>query len=202
MRLAATALSLGSLTAALLLSGCVPPPKGEGTGRVEVTDTTPAERNSREVLPTALQEQADQVATQLAADLSRVPELNEQVRSTIVFGDIVNKTGIVPTTDFEAFRAQVRQNLMQSRVVMNQIRWVEDRSRWEQLRRREGAQGPGSRDLNEDHTFFLNGEMYRVNRGNGGPGDINLYSMGYNLMRLSDGTIIWSSPKYQVKQIR
>lgn len=187
--------------AGLAAGGCAPP-KGESTGRVDVTNTTKAERESRQVMPVALQEQADVVAGQLAADLSRVPEFNRGYRVTVIFGDINNKTGIVPTSDFEAFRAQVRQNLMQSDVARRHIKWVENRSRWEQLRRQEGSGGTGARDLNEEYTYFLNGDMYRVARGEGSGADVNLYSMGYNLTKMSDAEIIWSSPKYQIKQVR
>lgn len=193
----------------VMAAGCQQPPKGESTGRVDITDTTRAERESHMVMPVALQEQADQVAAQLAADLAVVPEFNEGYRVTVVFGDIVNKTGIVPTSDFEAFRSQVRQNLMQSRAVMKNIRWIENRSRWEQARRREGGQGQdllqegsGGRTLNEAYTYFLNGEMYRVNRGGTGRDAVNMYMMSYNLTKMSDGEIIWSSSPYQVKQVR
>ncbi len=203
------ALSVGVLAAGVVLTGCSPP-KGEGTGRVEPTDTTKAERYSPQLSITGLTEQADQTAELLAADLKSIPELNQGFRSTVVFGDIVNKTQIVPTSDFEAFRTKIRNRLMQSQMLRNQIRWVENRARVEQLRAREGAGRPqdllqegapagGVAPLNEAYTYFLNGEMYRVDRGNS---TINLYSMSYNLTSMATGEIIWTSPSYEIKQIR
>jgi PBP1b-binding outer membrane lipoprotein LpoB len=200
-------LGLTIASVGLLAAGCSPP-KGESTGRVESTDTTKAERRSSQVSITALTEQSDQVAEQLAADLNSVPEFNGSYRSTVVFGDIVNKTQIVPTSDFEAFRTKIRNRLMQSQSLRNKMAFVENRARVEELRRREGGgtqdllqQGAGRtgvKPLNEEYTYFLNGEMYRVDRGSG---QVNLYSMSYNLTKMSTGEIIWTSPSYEVKQV-
>ena len=199
------AFSLASV--ALLAAGCSPP-RGESTGRVENTDTTKAERSSPQVSITGLTEKADQVAEQLMADLNTIQELNGSYRATVVFGDIMNKTGIVPTSDFEAFRTKIRGRLLQSQALRNKVRFVENRAKIEQLRRREGAgggdllqQNPGTgvKPLNEEYTYFLNGEMYRVDRGEG---QVNLYSMSYNLTGMSSGEIIWTSPSYEIKQVR
>ncbi len=195
------------LAAAATLTACAPPP-GRDSGRVGVTETTRAERDSAQILPTALVEFSDQVASQLAEDLQDLPELNAGYRSTVVFGDIVNKTGIVSTTEFEAFRTRIRQDLLQSRAVRDKMRFIESRARLEDLKRREGNQNrdllqDGSRntrpDLNEDYTYFLNGEMYRVSRGND---RTNLYMLSFNLMRMSDGEIVWTNSPYEIKQAR
>lgn len=191
----------------LLLPACSPP-KGEPTGRAPSTDTTPAERRSPQVSITGLTEQSDLVAEQLMADLNTIPELNGSYRSTIVFGDIMNKTGIVPTSDFEAFRTKIRGRLLQSQALRAKVRFVESRAKVEELRRREGAGGTdllqqgtagGVQPLNDQYTYFLNGEMYRVERNNS---QVNLYSMSYNLTSMSSGEIIWTSPSYEVKQVR
>jgi hypothetical protein len=191
----------------LLLPACSPP-KGEPTGRAPSTDTTPAERRSAQVSITGLTEQSDLVAEQLMADLNTIPELNGSYRSTVVFGDIMNKTGIVPTSDFEAFRTKIRGRLLQSQALRAKVRFVESRAKVEELRRREGAGGTdllqqgtsgGVQPLNDQYTYFLNGEMYRVERGNS---SVNLYSMSYNLTSMSSGEIIWTSPSYEIKQVR
>lgn len=196
-----------AVTCLFLLTACSPP-KGEPTGRAPSTDTTPAERRSAQVSITGLTEQSDLVAEQLMADLNSIPELNAGYRSTVVFGDIMNKTQIVPTSDFEAFRTKIRGRLLQSQALRNKVRFVESRAKVEELRRREGAgssdllqQGTatGVQPLNENYTYFLNGEMYRVDRGNSA---VNLYSMSYNLTSMSTGEIIWTSPSYEVKQVR
>jgi hypothetical protein len=202
--LAATSIAASCM---LLLPACSPP-KGEPTGRAPSTDTTPAERRSAQVSITGLTEQSDLVAEQLMADLNTIPELNGSYRSTVVFGDIMNTTGIVPTSDFEAFRTKIRGRLLQSQALRAKVRFVESRAKVEELRRREGAGGTdllqqgtsgGVQPLNDQYTYFLNGEMYRVERGNS---SVNLYSMSYNLTSMSSGEIIWTSPSYEIKQVR
>jgi hypothetical protein len=184
------------------------PPTGSTSGRVDPARTTPAEANDPRVQPTALFEFSDQVSQQLAADLKDVPELNGEYRATVVFGDHVNKTGIVSTSDFEAFRTRIRQSLMQSRNVLRNVRFVESKARVDELIRREsssnrdllqeGARGERA-PLTPDHTYFLNGEMYRVERGGS---VVNTYLMSYNLTRMSDGEIIWTNAPYEIKQAR
>ncbi len=193
----------------VVLAGCSPP-KGENNGRVEITDTTPAERGSSQVQLTAQTEFSDQVAQQLAADLSNVPELNKGYRSTVVFGDIVNKTGVVPTTEFEAFRMRIRSKLMQSQMVLKNIRFVENRARLDSLRQRElggsgdvlqeGSAGSGTTPLNPQYTYFLNGEMYRASRGT--RDEVNMYLMSYNLTNAQTGELVWTNSPYEVKQVR
>ncbi|MBI1190623.1 MAG: hypothetical protein GC200_08110 [Tepidisphaera sp.] len=187
------------------LSACSPP-KGEQTRRVEITDTTKAERRSAQVQPAALVEFSDQVAQQLVEDLIALPEFNSGTKVNVVFGDIVNKTGIVPTSDFEAFRSRVRQKLLQSSVARNRIRWIESRAKVEELRRQElggagsdvnqaGANGPTP--LSPEFTYFLDGEMYRVVRGND---EVNLYMMSFNLSNAQTRELVWSNSPYEIKQ--
>lgn len=202
----------GVFLLALALAGCEAiPPAGSRGGRVEVTDTTAAEQNSRQVLPTALIEFSDQVTQQLVEDMRQIPELNGPYRATIVFGDINNKTGIVNTADFEGFRNRVRQKLMQSRTVLTNVRFVENRARMEALRAREGGggqdllqQGTGSAaagdPLNPQYTFFLNGDMYRITRG--AQEDVNLYQLSFNLTNMQSGELIWTNSPYEIKQVR
>jgi len=186
--------------AAMNLVGCQPPPRGKDPGRVEVTNTTPADRADPQVQLTAQHEFSDQVAQQLVADLQKVPQLNGQYRATVVFGDIVNKTTIVPTSDFEAFRTRIRAKLMQSQYVLKNIRFVENKARVDDLIHKEGGDG-GRAGLNPQYTFFLNGEMYRSER-NENRQQVNEYNMTYNLVSMDSGEIIWSSSPYDVKQVR
>lgn len=190
---------------ALGLAACSPP-KGEQTRRVEITDTTKAERRSAQVQPAALVEFSDQVAQQLVEDLIALPEFNGPTRVNVVFGDIVNKTGIVPTSDFEAFRTRVRQKLLQSNVARNRVRWIESRQKVEDLRRKElggagsdvnqgGANGPSP--LAAEATYFLDGEMYRVVRGEDA---VNLYMMSFNLSNAQSREIVWTNSPYEIKQ--
>ena len=41
--------------------------------------------------------------------------------------------------------------------------------------------------------------MYRVERGGG---STNLYMMGYNLVSMETGEIVWENTPYEVKQVR
>jgi len=136
---------------------------------------------------------ADQVARELAADLAdqRLYGISDNdVLATIVFGDIVNKTNIVSTADFEMVRAQIRQKLMQSDVVRKKVRFVENRERMEQLRAQEWgtADGVTVKRFNPAYTFFLNGTMYRVARGSS-----NLYSMDFELTAFESGELVFVS---------
>lgn len=177
------------------------PPKGEQTRRVETTDTTRAERQSPLVQPAALVEFSDQVAQQLVEDFIALPEFNSSQRVNVVFGDIVNKTQIVPTSDFEAFRTRVRQKLINSNVARARIRWIESRAKMEELRQIElgGEEGRSGQTtaLNPGMTYFLNGEMYRVARGGT---DVNLYMMSFNLSNAQTREMIWTNIPYEVKQ--
>jgi hypothetical protein len=195
------------VSAAGLLAGCQPP-RGDTGGRVDPVRTTPAERNDARVGTPSLFEFSDQVAQQLAADMSQIPELNGQYRATVVFGDIVNKTSIVSTNDFEAFRTRIRGRLMQSRSVLQNVRFVENKQRADDLIRRESSTGgdllqEGKRreraDLDPQYTYFLNGDMYRVERGGN---VVNTYLMNFNLTNMDTGEIIWTNAPYEVKQAR
>ena len=176
-------------------SGCKSdiPRQGDSSGRVAPTATTPAEANSPQVLPASLMEFADQVARELAIDLAnqRLYGISDNdVLVTVVFGDIVNKTGIVSTADFEMVRAQIRQKLMQSDVVRKKVRFVENRQRMEDLRAQEwgSADGVTVKRFNPAYTFFLNGTMYRVSRGSS-----NLYSMDFELTAFETGELVFVS---------
>jgi hypothetical protein len=190
------------LVAGLLVGCSSQPPRGENTGRVEVTDNTPAEKSSREVQLTAQHEFSDRVAQQLAADLQQIPALMDHgFRNTVVFGDIVNKTGVVPTSEFEAFRMRIRGKLMQSQHTLRHIRFIENRARLDDLRRREGATGLQSgAEFDPRYTFFLNGEMYRATRG--AYEEVNEYLMSYTLTNMATGEIVWQNVPYEVKQVR
>lgn len=203
------------LASAFTLTGCeTVPPAGSRGGRVEVTDTTAAEANSRQVLPAALIEHSDLVTQQLVADMKQIPELNGSYRATVVFGDINNQTGVVPTSDFEAFRNRIRSKLMQSRTVLTNIRFVENRARMDALRAREGGGGSGQdllqqgtsygasggEALNPQYTFFLNGDMSRITRGS--QEQVNMYLLSFNLTNMQSGEVIWTNAPYEIKQVR
>jgi hypothetical protein len=160
------------------------------------------------VLPASLFEFSDKVAQQLAADMKTVPALNTEFRQTVVFGNLVNKTGVVPTSDFEAFRTRIRGSLMQSQNVLKNVRFVENKAGVDANIRRETGRstdllGEGRRteraELDPANTYFLDGEMYRVDRGQS---SVNLYMLSYTLTNMATGEIIWQNAPYEVKQAR
>lgn len=196
-----------SLVGLVALTGCQPA-RGDGGGRADPAGTTRAERFDARVTPASLFEHSDAIAQQLASDLKNVPQLNGEYRATIVFGDIENKTGIVSTADFEAFRTRIRQRLMQSQNVLRNVRFVENRARMDDVLQREMSKSGDllqegkrveTKDFNPQYTYFLNGQMYRVERGGG---TSNTYLLGYALVSADSREIIWENTPYEVKQVR
>ncbi len=184
--------------------GCETAPRGDSGGRVSVGSTTPGEASSGLVRSADLVTASEEVAEALAQDVDRLTNEDFQgKRITVVFGDIVNKTSKMPTTDFEFLRDRIKSRLMDSRLVRNNAKFVENRSRRESLRQRElgqtGDQKVGhTSDLpqpsvNEDFFVFLNGNMYSVDR----PGT-RLYYMKFELMKSADGETVFSKD-YEVK---
>lgn len=199
-------LGVTGLLLTAMLGACASPPRGNSGGRVPLGDSTRAEEGSRLVTTQELSEFRDEAAERFAQDIMELDEF-QQYKSTIVFGDIVNKTGLVPTSDFEAFRTGLRAKLMDSRVLRNKVRWIESKARWEDLKKKElgdsndllqeGSSAGADRKLNPEYTYFLNAEMYRVARG----GDnVQMYSLTFNLMRASDSELVINKT-YESKRI-
>ena len=61
----------------------------------------------------------------------------------------------------------------------------------------EGSSGTTT-PLNPGMTYFLNGEMYRVDRGDQ---RVNLYMMSFNLSNAQSREMIWSNTPYEIKQV-
>lgn len=190
-----------------LLIGCETAPRGDSGGRVSVGSTTPGEASSGLMRTADLAEASDTVATGLAQDVDQmvVEDFGGQ-RVTIVFGDIMNKTSRMETTDFEFVRDRIKSKLMDSRLVRDNAKFVENRGRRESLRQRELGQTGDTKightsDLpqpavNEDYFLFLNGNMYSVDRP-----DTRLYYMKFELMRSNTGETVFSRD-YEVKYER
>lgn len=197
-----------ALTAALMSSftlvACQEPPRGDDGGRVSVGSTTPGEAGSGLMRTSDLVTASDDVALALAQDVDQmVTQDFSGQRVTVVFGDLMNKTSRMSTTDFEFVRDRIKSKLMDSRLVRDNARFVENRSRRESLRQRELGQTSDQKvghtsDLpqpavNEDYFLFLNGNMYSVDRP-----DTRLYYMKFELMRSSTGETVFSKD-YEVK---
>jgi len=183
----------------VVLGGCAQPPRGSTGGRIDMGKTTDAERASPRILPGALIEFSDQVAQELAQDLAEVRTIRDAPsRCTIIVGDINNKTQIVSSDEFEMTRSRIRNNLLQSQYVTDRLKFVENRARIDQLRQREmvlpqeGPVGPDAYD--PQTTYALNGDFYRVHRGN-----VNQYYMEFQLVHFASNEIVFSE-RYEVKQ--
>ncbi len=192
------------LSSLLTLAACQQPPRGDDGGRVSVGGTTPGEANSGLMRTSDLVAASDDVALALAQDVDQmVTQDFTGQRVTVVFGDLSNKTSKMSTTDFEFVRDRVKSKLMDSRIVRDNARFVENRSRRESLRQRElgqtGDQKIGATSdlpqpaVNEDFFLFLNGNMYSVDRP-----DTRLYYLKFELMRSSTGETVFSRD-YEVK---
>ena len=194
-------LTLGA-AALLSLAACASQNHDKRTGRVAPGTTTDAEVQSGKMYITDLQDASDRVAEALMKDLQALTQTDlkpegQAFLNTLVYGDIANKTSSMPTTDFEVVRERVRDTLLNSTEFRKYFRVVENRARFEDLRAKElgGADTPakpgGSRALNESYTYFLNGNAFSGDRGL-----TSAFYINFQLMRASDGTIIFSK-KYE-----
>lgn len=172
-------------------AGCTTndPPRGLPSGRVDVGHSTPAEAGDVRVLPADYMEYADQLASALVLDLPTVPAFNQGVRSTIVYGDIMNKTGNISSAEFELVREKMKNRLMQSQSFRQNFRFLISKAHLEELRAMEtGPSGAAVGDrIDQASTYFLNGTMYRVARG-----DTSLYLMTFQLVSFTSGEIVWT----------
>ncbi len=182
---------VGMVVVGLVGAGCATndPPRGLPSGRVDVGHSTPAEAGDVRVLPGDYMEYADQLASALVLDLPTVPAFNQGVRSTIVYGDIMNKTGNISSAEFELVREKMKNRLMQSQSFRQNFRFLISKAQLEELRAMEtGPSGAAVGDrIDQASTYFLNGTMYRVARG-----DTSLYLMTFQLVSFTSGEIVWT----------
>jgi len=191
------------VTSALLLSACNAPPssaQGASEGRVDTGAVTGAESRDPRVFAVTLTEFSDQVSRELVGDLAKTPEIqNLAGRATVVLGDLNNKTGIVTTDEFELVQARIRNNLLQSDYVRDQIRFTADRDRLGALRQREIGDVPDEQlatGLDPASTFVLIGDFYRIGRGRA-----NQYYMEFQLVHFLDNAIVFAD-RYDAKQVQ
>ncbi len=191
------------LVAAIVLNaGCSapqPPPSNAYGPRLDPATTTRGEAGQREILPEGWLEFADSASQQLVGDLSKLEEFNGPYRVTIIFGDIINKTRVLSTAEFEQFRTNFRGALVNSKTFSDKAVFRTERARMESIRQRElpqgGSSSPGLKPLNEDYTYILQGEMYATLRS-----DSALYSLTLQLVNFSSGEGIWQNLPYNFKQ--
>jgi hypothetical protein len=186
-----------ALIAPLALAGC----QYNETGRIGTTDTTRAEVESAKVLPTAMIEFSDRGARELMADLRDTPRLRDiDGKTTILIGDLNNRTQVTSTNDFEMMTVRLKDNLINSDYARKHLRFVEDRERMRDLARKAevgsqaGYEGPAPFD--PANTFVLNGDFYRISRG-----EVNQYYMRFSLNHFKTGEQV-NSYRYDIKQVK
>lgn len=199
-------LGLGVMAGVALLGGCQSqPPVGDRAGRVEVSDTTPPEAADSRPLVADYIEYSSQIADALMRDLMETSDLAPMYsdRTTILYGDIKNETGIVSTNEFEVVRERTKNRLKQSRTFNDKFRFLTSRQRLEELQRTELGGDLFNKDasgrvtnprIDPADTLLLNGTMYRIARG-----PTSYYLMTFELVRFSDGEIVWTND-YETKR--
>ena len=199
------------MTAALLLGtvGC-----GTNSRRVPVGETTRPELDNPAQLPVSLAEFQEGAANDILQALPTVRGISESPeRSTILLGDINNKTSNVSTNDYEYVVSGIRSRLIRANAPRDTLKFVEARRRVENIASKERvatapapkeaageeiAWGGGSYyvpDYNADLAFGLMMDVNRVNRGN-----TNLYAVEIQLVHFATGEIVYSY-KEDVKQV-
>jgi len=192
-----TALACTALAAALVAPGCSAS-KGDSGGRVPIDQMTKGERRTDQMRTADLAEASDQVAQAVAADIGRLAEQDfNQYRVTVMVGDIENTSQTMPTQDFEYVRDRIRNKLLGSSMVRDNVKFVEKRRRVEKLNEREfggdedllqeGKNDSGIKRPDKDYTFYLNGTARGIHRG-----DTHLLTIAFELTRASDGEIVFS----------
>ena len=191
-------LRAGVLSCLLLAGvGCVND-RGNSGGRIDISATTEAELDSAKVLPASLVEFSDQASRRIVQDLIELPRIRDDAgRVTVILGDINNKTGIVSSTEFEVVTARLRNNLINSGTARGTLRFVERRARMIDLAAREGVASDqvlaDPPDYNPDTTYALNGDFYRIGRG-----ETNQYYMEVQLVHFASNEIVFSD-RYDAK---
>lgn len=185
----------------LVAAACSSVPRGKSSGRIGVSETTEAESRSEKILPVALVEFTDQAPRRLVAKLHRLPRIrNTAGRATVILGDINNQTRIVGTAEFEFAARRLRNNLLNSEVARNKMRFVEWRKRMARLARKERVARDGMRadppDYDPATTYALNLDVFLINRG-----DTNYYYMEAQLVHFDTNEIVFSD-RIDVKQIK
>lgn len=182
--------------ALVVMSACqAAPPRGTSSGRVPVGWSTPAEAGDARPLPDDLIAFSDDWAQSLMRDLPEIPAFTEdRGRATILYGDILNKTDFVSSTDFETVRERIKNQLMKSQSFKNRFRFLISRAQLDELRRREVSDPTMADRFDQDHTYLLNATMFRIGRS-----DTHYYLMTFELVNFLTGEIIWTDD-YETKR--
>ncbi len=177
------------LAPALLITGC------KTTGeRISPYQTTEDEVLSARVLPVSLIEFSESAAEEFIVELhGDMPQVSSTSgRITIILGDINNQTDLVATSEFRAASQRMRSILINSDLVRDRVRWVENRARLETLANRENVAnadgtpaGPDAYDPTT--TYVLNADFFRSSRH-----ETHSYYMEFTLAHFATNELVFS----------
>ncbi len=180
--------------AAVGLAGCSsqPVPTGTSSGRVPPGWSTPAESGDARILPDDYEAFIDEWSQVLIRNMNEYPAFqNLPYRATVLFGDIVNKTDIISSVEFESVREGIKNRLLGSQTFNQRFRFLISRAQLDSLRRQEVNKPVAQERFDEMHTYLLNGTMFRVSRG-----DTHAYRMTYQLVNFETGEIVFAKEYY------
>ncbi len=193
------AVPLAAALVITLFTGCARPRAGDPHGRIEPGQTTRDEVRHRSPILSGYIEFADVLAQDLAQEITQIrAEQGIEGRVTVAFGDIANKTGIVPTDEFEIIRNRLRTHVTQSPFMRQSTRWVDDRRLADALIQRElnGAGAPRADVIDIDNSLALNMDMLRADRGG-----TQLYAFYVRLSHFRTREVVFER-EYLAKQVR
>jgi uncharacterized lipoprotein YehR (DUF1307 family) len=191
----------------IVLAGCGDKTKGYSSGRVDLAQTTSAERNSGKILIGDLAAASSKIAEEFVMQLNRIAEEEwSGYRVTLIVGDIANKTSgraRISTTEFEYVRDRILSQLTKNKTFRDNVKVTRKSSRIEQLKTREKMNSGNLLDDdsnanaidrgNDKYVYFLNADMYTINRGT-----TSLYNLKFTVDSAHDGAIVFSE-NYEVK---
>lgn len=175
------------------------PKKGTAGNRVEIYETTDADRNSDKMRLPDLTVSTDKTAQDLARDLADIREIkNSPTKVVLELGSIENRTRSTPSSDFKMMQRRLRGFLMRSNIVRDQFIIVERADRMEaeynRVNLEEGGNllGDGA-DRNtskydKNITYVLQGDFFEAPRGSK-----SQYYWEFKLVNLGSRSIVFSS---------
>jgi len=191
-------LSVASVFAACALTGCE---TGDRGGRIDPYSTTSADLNSSGAPVAVLLEFCDKSAMRMAQEISDIPDIkNSPTRVVLELAPISNKT-TSSTTDFEQVRARLRSQMINSKVITNNMKIVEQLGRMDaefagtqrpaapNLLQEPGAGGGPAAPATYDPkiVYMLQGDFFETNRGGR-----RQYLLEFKLTNLGSREIVWS----------
>lgn len=190
------ALALASVISLAFLGGCAAP-RGDTGGRIDVYESTTADRKSGAASVPALLEFSDTAAQALARDLANLYEIRQRdTRAVLVLGSIENATQ-TPRSDFQLIARRTRDRLVGLPQITNNFKIVASRQRIESYERQEVGE---VEDLLQESSvssevarydpsdvYVLTGDFMESRRG-----DVRRYYFSFKLVNMATREIVFN----------